>query len=195
MRIPAKRKKCRNCRKLFEPYVSSLQLVCSTFCGIQYGKTDKGQAEVKKAQRRELRDYRSKNESLGSLTKKAQDAFNRYIRARDVDKPCISCDKTDTRAHLTGSGWDCGHYRTVGAQPQLRFEPLNAAKQCVKCNQHLGGNTVEYGIRLRKRIGLAQFAWLEGPHDPKRYRHDDLIEIRKKFERLTKELIKRREAE
>ena len=189
-----KRKLCRNCRARFEPY-NSLQAVCSAFCGLQYVKTPKGQAEIKKAQRRELMAFRADHQSIGALEKKAQAAFNRYVRTRDHDQPCISCGRIDLTDPLTGGKWDCGHFLSVGAHPELRFETLNAHRQCKHCNSHLSSNHGNYRRRLQTRIGIAQLAWLEGAHELPHWRHDDLIAIRQKFERLTKELIKRREAE
>ena len=135
-------KRCRNCRARFEPY-NSLQAVCSAFCGLQYAKPPKGQAEIKKAQKRELRAFRAGNESLGSLTKKAQAAFNRYVRTRDEGKECISCGKPAGPVVYGGSR-DASHYRSTGACPQLRFEPLNCHASCVRCNRDLSGNIVAY---------------------------------------------------
>ena len=186
-------KRCRNCKARFEPF-NTLQAVCSAFCGLQYAKTPKGQAEIKKAQKRELRAFRANNESLGSLTKKAQAAFNRYIRARDAGKPCISCGAQDPYGIKFGGLRDAGHYRSTGACQQLRFEPLNCHAQCVRCNRDLSGNTVAYRRGLLARIGAAQLAWVESDHDQPHWRHDDLIAIRRKFDRLTKALIKQREA-
>ena len=102
----------------------------------------------------------------------AQRAFNAYIRARDVDLPCISCG--DFTPMTRGGDYDCGHYRSVGANPELRFEELNAHKQCKRCNSHLSGNIVNYRIGLLMRIGEEKVAWLEGPHEPKKYTIEDL---------------------
>lgn len=187
-----KRKLCRNCRARFEPY-NSLQAVCSAFCGLQYVKTPKGQAEIKKAQRRELRAFRADRETIGSLTKKAQASFNRYVRTRDEGKECISCGKPAGPVVYGGSR-DASHYRSTGACPQLRFEPLNCHASCVRCNRDLSGNIVAYRRGLLARIGAAQLAWIESDHDQPRWRHEDLIEIRRKFDRLAKDLIKQREA-
>ena len=185
-------KRCRNCRARFEPY-NSLQAVCSAFCGLQYAKTPKGQAEIKKAQKRELRAFRAGNESLGSLTKKAQAAFNRYVRTRDEGRECISCGKP-AGPIVYGGSRDASHYRSTGACPQLRFEPLNCHASCVRCNRDLSGNIVAYRRGLLARIGAAQLAWIESDHDQPRWRHEDLIAIRRKFDRLAKDLIKRRDA-
>ena len=107
--------------------------------------------------------------------KKAQAAFNAYIRARDADKPCISSGRP-----LTGK-YDAGHYRSVGAHPELRFCELNCHGQSVADNQHRSGNLLEYRINLIKRIGQDAVDWLEGPHEPKKYTVDDLKAIEKEY--------------
>ena len=81
---------------------------------------------------------------------------------------------------------DCGHYRTVGAMPMLRFHPDNAAAQCVRCNRDLSGNAVEFRRGLLARIGQARLAFIEGPHPPAHWTRDDLREIRRRFDALTK---------
>lgn len=197
-----KRKLCRNCRARFEPY-NSLQVACSQPCAIALSQNPDAMEIIRKraeaAQRREARKaklaHREANKSLPARTKEAQAAFNRYVRTRDHDQPCISCGRIDLTDPLTGGKWDCGHFLSVGAHPELRFETLNAHRQCKHCNSHLSSNHGNYRRRLQTRIGIAQLAWLEGAHELPHWRHDDLIAIRQKFERLTKELIKRREAE
>ena len=91
---------------------------------------------------------------------------------------------------MTGSRWDAGHYRSVGACPELRFEPLNIHRQCVKCNRNLSGNAVEYRIRLVQRIGAEKVAWLEGLHAPCKYNVDEIKAIKAKYRAMTKELKK-----
>ena len=112
----------------------------------------------------------------------AQAAFNKWIRLRDAHLPCISCGR-----HHQGQ-YHAGHYRTVGANPELRFEPLNVHKQCAPCNNHKSGNIVEYRINLVSRIGQDAVDWLEGPHEPKRYTVDQLREIKREYTRKAREI-------
>ena len=111
------------------------------------------------------------------------------IRERDRLLPCISCGR-----HHQGK-YDAGHYRTVGSNPALRFEPLNCHKQCVPCNQHKSGNIVEYRLNLVQRIGADQVAWLEGPHEPKKYTIEDLQQIKAHYRALLRDLKKQQEAQ
>jgi len=90
---------------------------------------------------------KTKSQWLGDLQK----VFNQYIRLRDRNKPCISCGRS-----LTGK-YDAGHFFSVGAYPNLRFDEDNVHGQCVECNQHRHGNIGEYSIRLPQRIGQDRF--------------------------------------
>ena len=94
--------------------------------------------------------------------------FNKFIRARDKDKPCISCNKTNIKKK------NAGHYRSVGGSPELRFEELNCHLQCEYCNTYLHGNLIEYRKHLINRIGLCKVEWLEGKHEPKHYTKEEL---------------------
>jgi len=116
--------------------------------------------------------------------KRAQAAFNAYIRQRDSDQPCISCQR-----HHAGQ-YHAGHYRTVGACPELRFDEDNCHKQCAPCNNHLSGNLVKYRVNLILKVGIKRVEWLEGNHDAKHYSIDDIKQIEKTYKEKLKQLIK-----
>ena len=176
-----RKKKCRSCGEWFQPFYSMAK-ACSMECAIGVARQD--------AEKRERKRHRQDKERIkprGELMREAQQAFNAWIRWRDRDEPCISCGTSGNDGSLTGGYWDCGHYRSVGANPELRFEPLNAAKQCKRCNRDLSGNVVDYRINLRARIGDESLDWLEGPHPPKKYSTDDLRAIRDHYRRKLRE--------
>lgn len=189
-------RKCRVCGEAYTPR-STTQKACSPQCALQLAgkereKRERAEAKAKRAQNREaLERLKTRSDHM----KEAQAAFNAWVRERDHGKPCISCDSTPSNAGLiTGSRWDAGHYRSVGACPELRFEPLNCHAQCVRCNRDLSGNTVEYRIRLRERIGDEALEWLEGPHPARKHTIEDLKEIKVRYRRLKRELQKARGA-
>ena len=187
-----KPKKCRvaTCRASFVPTRLG-QAVCSPACAmIDAPKNqDKARKAIDQRERREIKVRKEKLKSRAEHLREAQTAVNEYVRLRDSHLPCISCDSMPNDNDLmTGSRWDAGHYRSVGACPELRFEPLNIHRQCVKCNRNLSGNAVEYRIRLVKRIGADKVDWLEGPHKPQRYTIEDLKKIKADYRALTKEL-------
>ena len=77
-----------------------------------------------------------------------QKVFNTFIRQRDKDNGCISCDKP-----LSGRKFDAGHYRSTSSAPHLRFDERNCHGQCVPCNQHQHGNLIEYRKNLVLKFG------------------------------------------
>ncbi len=158
-----------------------MQRVCSVGCAISLAR-----AAQQKVERKLHREAKTKLKTRSQWLKEAQTTFNAYIRARDVDLPCISCG--DFTPMTRGGDYDCGHYRSVGANPELRFEELNTHKQCKRCNSHLSGNIVNYRIGLLMRIGEENVAWLEGPHEPKKYTIDDLKAIKAEYRQKLKDL-------
>lgn len=175
-----RRKKCRACREWFRPW-NTMQTACSPRCALEVMEQEK-----EKAKRKEMRQRKEKLKTRSDWMKEAQQAFNAYIRARDEGKPCISCG-TLNPTPSRGGAWDCGHYRSVGACPELRFEELNSHRQCKQCNSYMSGKVVEYRIRLIERIGQESVDWLEGPHEPRKYTIEDLREIRDYYRRKVKE--------
>lgn len=180
-----KPKKCKVCRHDFTP-TRPLQVVCSVPCAASLGriKAEKQEKEAKRVERRRDAETRARLKSKKELEKEAQAEVNKFIRARDADKPCISCGR------FHGGQWHAGHYLTTGARPELRFNELNIHKQCQPCNTHLHGNLVLYRVNLIDRIGLDMVEWLEGPHEPLKLTREDLIELRNTYRRKAKELEK-----
>ena len=191
-----RRKRCPVCRVMFTKTRDS-QAVCGDIeCAIAYGKSEKGQASAKKALadvgRRDIKVRKEKLKSRADHLREAQAAVNEYVRLRDAHLPCISCDSTPNDNDLmTGSRWDAGHYRSVGACPELRFEPLNIHRQCVKCNRNLSGNAVEYRIRLVQRIGAEKVAWLEGLHPACKYTVEEIKAVKAEYRAKTRKLKER----
>ncbi|MGS0735548.1 recombination protein NinG [Pseudomonas sp. GG8] len=166
-----KAKKCRvdSCGASFVPTRLG-QAVCSPACAIKDAPANRDKAHKALADvgRKELKVRKEGLKSRADHMKDTQTAFNAWVRERDALLPCVSCGR-----HHQGK-YDAGHYRTVGSNPALRFEPLNCHRQCSPCNTRLSGNLVNYRVELVRRIGIEQVDWLEGPHEPKRYTVEEL---------------------
>ena len=122
--------------------------------------------QVKKESKEKLK---SRTDHLNEL----QVIFNKYIRLRDKDKPCISCDRP-----LIGK-YDAGHFMSCGSHPNLRFMETNVHGQCVHCNQHKHGNIFEYSLRLPKRIGEYEYNGLLAEKDkPLKLTLPEIIELK-----------------
>jgi hypothetical protein len=173
--MSSKPAKCKVCARAFTKN-RPLQAVCSPTCALTLAreltakKEAKAKAEDRKATREKLDAMRTKPQ----LVKLAQTAFNSFVRARDADKPCISCGKPpSTQANST----DCGHYRSVGSAPHMRFVEDNAHGQCKHCNQHLAGNHVAYRQGLIQRIGQRAVDLIEADNTVRKYTKEGLLEI------------------
>lgn len=178
-----RRKKCKRCGE-YRDAESGVQLPAGFFCSkehaIEHGleasrkRTERLRAKAARAQTVEAKNAAKRDRErlidvkpLSYWMKRAQSAFNAWVRARDACQPCISCG----RIHQGQN--HAGHYRPAGSNPELRFEPDNCHLQCAPCNSHLSGNLTSYRPALIAKIGLERVEWLEGPHEPKRYRKED----------------------
>lgn len=188
MSLPTKTprpKTCRNpaCAAKFTPQRLG-QAVCSPKCGlaIKDVNKDKARKAIDQVERKQIRAAKERIKSRGEYLREAQAAFNAWVRERDAALPCISCNR-----HHQGK-YDAGHYRTVGSNPALRFNPFNCHKQCVPCNQHKSGDIVNYRINLVAKIGADKVAWLEGFHEPMRYTIEDLQGIKAHYRALVRQM-------
>lgn len=180
-----KPKTCKNpvCGAKFPPQRLG-QAVCSPKCGLAIKDVNQERARKSLAQieRQDIKTRKEKLKSRAEHLKDTQIAFNAWVRERDSELPCISCGR-----HHQGK-YDAGHYRTVGSNPALRFEPMNCHRQCSPCNTQLSGNIVNYRIELLKRIGADSVEWLEGPHDPKKFSIEELKALTADYRAKTREL-------
>jgi hypothetical protein len=178
---PLKLKTCRICKTKFQP-TKPFQSVCGIDCSIAVAL--KTRDKIVKAQDKVKRE---KLKSRSDWLKEAQTAFNAYVRQRDINQPCICCGKPLTHDSV-GGGYDCGHYRSVGSAPHLRFNENNAHAQTKQCNRWGAGRAVDYRIGLIARIGLQAVEALECDTSTKKYTIDDLKAIKSLYNAKLKEL-------
>lgn len=171
-------RRCPVCGEKYMPALPGQKCCVNPECAIAAGREMQAKAE-RIQHRKALADAKP----LSKLRAEAQEAVNRYVRLRDKDRPCISCGR-----HHEGQ-YHAGHYLTVQAHPELRFDERNIHKQCSPCNTHKSGNLHGYRQGLIYRYGEELLDWLDGPHEPKHYTREDLIEIRKKYSELCKKLL------
>ena len=160
------KKKCRHCKEydLVESGIKvPLGWFCSMSCVVQHGKKA-ATAVSDKRKRQTLTKLKESVKTASEWRVEAQTAFNAYVRYRDKDLPCISCDATGDHDGL-GGYWDAGHYRSRGAAKHLSFHLHNCHKQCHKCNRYLSGNAVEYRKRLIMRLDSERVDKLENNND------------------------------
>ena len=177
-----KPKACKACGKEFMPRATT-QVACSALCALNL-VAKKHLANTQKAAKAERKSDKEKLEKLKSrrtLLNEAQTVFNKYIRLRDKDLPCISCGNM-------ANSWDAGHYRSVGAAPQCRFDEQNVHKQCVHCNQHKSGNAIEMRRGIVARLGADVVERIENTNDQIKWTVEDAKAIKEQYKRKVKEL-------
>lgn len=177
-----KDKICKHCGETFTPF-RPLQKVCSPHCAYKFTQSEK-ERKAEKEFNAETRRLKEKIKRKSEWAKEAQDACNKYIRARDKNEGCISCDKPPT----WGGQWHASHYRPQGNCSALRFHQMNIHKSCSECNNHKSGNLTEYRIRLIQKIGLDNVEWLEAQNQPHKWEVEDLKEVKKYYTEKAKRL-------
>lgn len=190
-------RKCKHCSE-YKPAESGVKVPAGWFCCHQHAiefarekaakvaarqatKRKADNSKVEKAARAELRKRKVDVKPLSYWMRRAQAAVNAWIRASKGSQ-CISCGRYhDGQMHA-------GHYRSTAAAPEIRFEPDNIWPQCQPCNVHLSANIIRYRPALIAKIGLERVEWLEGPHEPKRYRREDYQAIEAEYKAKLKKL-------
>jgi hypothetical protein len=172
----ARAKKCKQCKLLFTP-TKPLQYVCGYECAIAYANK-----LASKNFNQDIRRRKAELKTRAQWLKEAQAVFNKFIRMRDENNPCISCSRFHT------GQYHAGHYRSVGSAPHLRFSELNCHRQCSVCNNHLSGNQINYRRSLIEKIGLSLVEQLEADNEAKHYDIPQIIELKKHYQAKVKEL-------
>jgi hypothetical protein len=179
-------KKCEMCPREFLPR-SSFHACCSQRCAMRKVKEGKAKERAEtKARRRAL-------ETIPELIKAAQREFNSFIRERDKDQPCICCGAPLGFGDI-GGAYDCGHYRSTGSAPHLRFDERNAHGQRKHCNRYGAGRAVDYRVGLIARIGREAVEALEADNAVHKWTADELRAIRDTYRAKARELKKGQEA-
>jgi hypothetical protein len=194
---------CKHCKTKVpkdKVLIVNVQSFCDWDCVHAFTQSDQGRAAAERMQRKEqkqerkeLRERKQALKKIPQLKVEAQTAFNKYIRLRDWNKPCVSCGKPPNNS---GNQRDASHYlargRTNGGEYR-RFDPLNVHASCKVCNQYREGNLIGYRKELVLRIGEARVTEIEETNRVKKWNHVELRRIKaiyaKKY-RLYKRLFR-----
>lgn len=185
--MPVATLKCVSCKERFPREQMKKHPVgnfCSSDCVISYSK-NKGKKLIKDKKKKDdiLRKKVFYANDIKLRKKSAQMAFNAFIRERDKGLGCISCDKPAN----WGGQWHAGHFKTVGARPDLRFNEDNCHKQCSQCNNFMSGNIENYKPKLISKIGLGRVELLSRESQVK-YTCEDYKEIENYYKEKLKQL-------
>ena len=190
--MPTKTLRCKQCRDYFPRSTMQKRPVGwfhSDECLLTYVRAvqDRARAKAERKARRLYqneqkavrRKHRAEKEHMKTRTEHLRDAqsvFNRYIRLRDADQLCISCQNPN----FTGR-YHAGHFFTTKAHPEKRFLEDNCHRQCSACNVHLSGNVLNYRQALLVKIGKARLDALESHKPLERLTIDEIQAIKSKY--------------
>lgn len=183
-----KQKKCKYCGGKYTPRTLLQKNCFKSECISKFYEENKSKIERTTTKRNKERKKALK-ESLLTITafrNQVKTIFQKYIRLRDKDLPCISCGKLDC------ADWAGGHYFPAGVYSGLIFDERNVHKQCNSyCNMFKGGNLINYREGLIKRFGLEYVLQLESEADQKRvykYTREELESIKSYYQGLIKNM-------
>jgi hypothetical protein len=169
--------KCKNCKDKFEP-IKFLQKYCLKDDCVRVWVESEKAKQWKKTKAKAKQDLMT----LSDYLKLTQQVFNKYIRLRDKNQLCISCQKPPKKQNA-------GHYFSSGGHSNVRFDEDNVHLQCEHCNTFLSGNLLNYQIEIEKRIGADKLIELQAKaHIVKKWSIDELKELIKEYKKKIKEL-------
>ncbi len=166
-------RKCKYCLERYTPKYSTTEPCPKYECRLKHleANTAKINRANKAIARNEIKSYAQR---LGEAKK----VFQKWIRLRDKDKPCISCGT------ISSSVWDGGHFKKAELYSGVIFHEHNVNIQCGKCNRFLGGNELNYRTGLIAKIGEQAVLNLEHLAEMsrmKKYTNEELEEIKIKY--------------
>jgi hypothetical protein len=172
--------RCKNCKEKFEPVRFNHKYCLKDECVRAFV------AEAREKQWKQTKTRMKENlKTTSDWLKEAQVVFNKYIRERDKNKPCISCgSKINGVKHAS-------HYLSAGGHSNVRFHEDNVWVSCYKCNVMLSGNQIEYRKRLIQKIGVERVEWLENNGNiVKKWTKEELKLLITEYKKKTKQLEK-----
>lgn len=123
---------------------------------------------IKKNYNKEKKERKWELMSTAQKINVARKVFQKWIRNRDKDEPCISCGTQFSDL------WDGGHYMKAEIYTGVIFDEVNCHRQCRKCNRFLNGNEAQYRIALCLKYGEKIVVDLENKANMTRiYRYSD----------------------
>ena len=169
--------RCKSCKEKFEPK-TFLQKYCLKEECLRVFIADVKEKTWQKTKAKAKLDLMT----LSDYLKLTQQIFNKYIRLRDKNELCISCQKPPKKQNA-------GHYFSSGGHSNVRFDENNVHLQCEHCNTFLSGNLLNYQIEIEKRIGAEKLIELqEKAHVVKKWSIDELKELMVIYKNKIKEI-------
>ena len=185
--------RCKYCKQKVEKLQIKIPQVCKECVVIHFEANkekllNKAKKQVDNKKKKERAELKESLKSISKIISEIKPIFQKYIRLRDKDLPCISCGNAKT------TDWAGGHYFSAGIYSGLMFDERNCHKQCNNnCNKHLSGNLLEYRKGLILRYGMDFVNQLESESNEKRnykYTKEQLIAKKLQYDIKIKEMLK-----
>lgn len=184
-------RKCKNkCGKALPTASKCTDIIqkkgyCSVDCLVYHTREKRIVAEKKKERKAHL-EAKERVKRRSDWLREAQAAFNKYIRLRDKEVPCISCGKPDDGSHQRHAS----HFRSVGSCSSLRFDESNVHASCSVCNNYLSGNISGYTPALIKKIGNDEYERIISSPKSYKWTIEQLKKIKSEYSSLCKAMEK-----
>lgn len=171
--------KCKFCKKQFTQF-NSLNKVCSIKCAIELGKLKPVKVNENRVKSQLKKEAKEKLETYSQKVNKAKVIFQKWIRERDKNEPCISCGT------IKSIIWHASHFKKAELYSGVIFNELNVWRSCSKCNVFLNGNELKYRENLVKKLGVEQVEALEqlaNETRTKKWTIEELNQIKNKYKK------------
>ena len=169
--------RCKSCKNKFEPVRFNQKYCLESECVRVWVESEKAKQWKEKKQK-----MQQDLETVQDYIKMAQIIFNKYIRLRDKDQVCISCQKKPLKENA-------GHFFNANNHWNVRFDERNVHLQCEHCNTYLSGNLLEYRTNLINKIGNSEFLILEAEaRKTRKFTKEELKEIMAEYKKKIKNL-------
>ena len=134
-------KKCKECKKEFEPLKYATSKTKCQDCIKTFDK-EKAFQRLKNRFQKPLKERKPIKVKID----KTQEEVNAKVRERDAKQPCISCGKMNVKL-------EAGHFISKNKCEELRYDMRNIHGQCLPCNRFLNGNVEQFKLGLIQRYG------------------------------------------
>ena len=179
--------RCKHCNEKFEQYQFNNKFCKELDCQVQKGLflVDKQQKQKLKEINKDVRERKQKLKTKQNYEKELEVIFKRFFRMRDLELPCISCNKPAGQYKLTA-----GHFHPAGTYKNIRFNEDNVHGQCwFNCNKNKHGNLSEYRPALIKRIGQDRVDEIDRLRNiPAKYTIPELIIMKENYKEKIRNL-------
>jgi hypothetical protein len=160
-----------------------LQSCCGWECANIYAK-ELNEKKTQKEWKERKAKLKSELMTLSDYIKIAQSHFNEYIRLRDKDQLCISCQKPPLKKNA-------GHFYNANNHYNVRFDERNTHLQCEHCNTFLSGSLINYRENLINKIGVKEFEQLSSiANITRKFTIDEVKEIAEVYKEKVRNIRK-----